>query len=169
LDEINPSDQFTGPSEFTVEFLSGSFTGKSFSLVSHSIIPDHEYIVSRGVQKILSKPLQDPVQSNLKNSSFVNWAWQADTLAGVYPAIFATDPNVSKAGDLQLILTNNEEFISSIPKGTLIDIKRFGGPQGAIEGNMTFTSALDYRINSMSKREQASINITFKIKRGPIK
>ncbi len=167
LEDANPEDHFSGPSEFSVEILSGSFTGKTFSLISQSINPDHENLIARKIQKVLSKPIQDASQTTLKSSSFINWAWQADTLTGVFPALFATDPNVSKSGDIQIILTNGDEFISSIPKGTLIDIHTFGGPQGAIEGNMTFTSSLDFRVGGNNKRESASFFISFKIKRGP--
>jgi hypothetical protein len=139
----------------------------SYNLISNTPNHDHENILASKIQKILSKPLEEKIQNRLKTSSFVNWAWQGDTITGQFPAVFATDPNVSKSGDLQLIFTNGDEMISSIPKGTLVDVTSFGGPTGAIEGSLSFTAPLDYRLNGVSKRETASIYIGFKIKRGP--
>ncbi len=160
-------DVFAGPSEYTITFQSGSFIGKTYTLVSQSTTNDHEFLISKQIQKILSKPIQEKLSTNLKSASFINWAWTADTITGIFPAIFANDPNVSKSGDMQLLFTNGDELISSIPKGTSIDVTTFGGPQGGIRGSFSFTSALDFRLNNQNKRETASIFIEFHIKRGP--
>lgn len=166
-DGLNSDDIFTGPSQYTITFQSGSFIGKTYTLISQSTTNDHEYLVSKQNQKIFSKPIQEKLSSNLKSASFINWAWQADTTTGIFPAVFANDPNISKSGDLQLLFSNGDELISSIPKGTAIDVTTFGGPQGAIRGSFSFTSLLDFRLNNQSKRETASIFIEFNIKRGP--
>lgn len=166
-DDLFPGDVFNGPSEFNIEFLSGTFTGSTYHVISNSIVPDHNYLVSQSIQKILSKPLQEKSQNNLSTKSFINWAWQGDTTTGQFTAIFATDPNISKSGDLQLSFTNGDELVSSIPKGALIEIESFGGPEGAIQGTISYTSIMDYRLNNNNNREQASVFISFKIKRGP--
>jgi hypothetical protein len=166
-DDLFSEDIFAGPSEFKIEFQSGTFSGKTYDIISKSPISDHEFLVAQSIQKILSKPLQEKTQNTLSTKSFINWAWQGDTTTGQFAAIFATDPNISKSGDLQLSFTNGDELVSSIPKGALIEIESFGGPQGAIQGNISYTSTLDYRINNISNREQASLYISFKIKRGP--
>ncbi len=166
-DDLFPSDYFSGPSEYEIEFLSGSFTGLTYKLTSHSQVDDHTNLVSKHIQKILSRPLLDDINKNVNSSSFLNFAWQGDTISGQFNAVFANDPSVPKSGDLQLILTNGDEFIASIPKGSIVDISSFGGPQGAIEGSINFNSDLDFRINGVNHRETASIAINFKIKRGP--
>lgn len=167
IDPADPIDTFEGPSSYQVEFLSGSFTGRIYDLKSNSTIPDHEFRTGPLIQKVFSKPLQTLENPTLAGSSFVNWAWQADTIPGAYPAIFATDPSVSKSGDLQLIFNSGDELITSIPKGSSVNVEAYGGPRGAIEGFIQFTSALDYRLNGVNRRETAAVEIRFKIKRGP--
>ncbi len=167
LDDLFPTDVFEGPSEYTIEFQSGTFAGQTYKVISKSPINDHEYLVSKFIQKVLSKPLQQKDTNTLSTKSFINWAWQGDTIPGQFSAIFATDPSISKSGDLQLSFSNGDEIISSIPKGAAIEVISFGGPQGAIEGSISYTSNLDYRSNNISNREIAGVFISFKIKRGP--
>lgn len=162
-----PTDYFGGPSEFDIEFQSGSFTGRTYHLVSRTIYHDHEYLSSANIQKILSQPIEEYPTNTLAGNSFINWAWKGDTTAGQFSAIFANDPTISKSGDLQMIFSNGDEFISQIPKGAAISIASYGSPQGSITGSLTYTSTLDYKFSGTSKRETASLFIQFKIKRGP--
>ncbi|MBK7911874.1 MAG: hypothetical protein IPJ80_00040 [Saprospiraceae bacterium] len=45
---------------------------------------------------------------------------------------------LQKSGDLQLIYTNGDEFITAIPKDIQIAITNYSQPSGSIEGNFFF-------------------------------
>lgn len=166
IDPANP-DQFTGPSEIRISILSGIFSGRNFDLISENHTDDHQFIASKLINKVLIQPIQEGMGMNLESSSFINWAWKGDTVTGTFLSVFANDPNVAKSGDLQLIYTNGDEFITAIPKDIQIAITNYSQPSGSIEGNFFFTNYLDYRYNGNSGRESVRFEISFKLLRGP--
>lgn len=166
IDPTDP-DRFNGPSEIRVSILSGSFAGKNFDLVSENHTDDHQFLLSRQINKVLVQPIQESSSMNLNDNSFINWAWQGDTVTGNFLTVFATDPNVNKSGDMQLIYTNGDEFITAIPKDVNISITNFSQANGAIEGSFFFNNFLDYRYNGNSSRESVRFEISFKLVRGP--
>ncbi|MBK8449917.1 MAG: hypothetical protein IPL42_07775 [Saprospiraceae bacterium] len=166
VDPVDPNGNFTGPSEITIVITSGTFSGKTYNLISNSSGDDHNFIISNSINKILCEPIQIIDSNNLSEESFINWAWVSDSIKGTYDAIFATDPSVYKSGDIQLHFRNLDELNTYIPKGTQIIIEEFGGLTGAIIGQFGFSAPLDYRLNGINRRENASFEIHFKIKRG---
>lgn len=166
IDPVNP-DQFKGPSEIRISILSGKFTGRNFDLISENHTDDHQFLLSKEINKVLIQPIQEDMGMNLETNSFVNWAWKGDTVTGTFLSVFANDPNVAKSGDLQLIYTNGDEFITAIPRDIQIAITNYSQPNGSIEGNFFFTNYLDYRFNGNSGRESVRFEISFKLVRGP--
>lgn len=166
IDPTDP-DRFNGPSEIRVSILSGSFAGRNFDLLSENHTDDHQFLSSRQINKVLIQPIQESNSMSLNGNSFINWAWQGDTVTGNFLSVFANDPNVNKSGDMQLIYSNGDEFITAIPKDVNITITNFSQPNGAIEGNFFFTNFLDYRYNGNSNRESVRFEISFKLVRGP--
>lgn len=166
IDPTDP-DRFNGPSEIRVSILSGSFAGRNFDLLSENHTDDHQFLSSRQINKVLIQPIQESNSMSLNGNSFINWAWQGDTVTGNFLSVFANDPNVNKSGDMQLIYSNGDEFITAIPKVVNITITNFSQPNGAIEGNFFFTNFLDYRYNGNSNRESVRFEISFKLVRGP--
>ena len=166
IDPTNP-DSFQGPSEIRISILSGKFAGKNFNLISDNHTYDHQFLSVQQINKVLIQPIQESMGTALDNSSFINWAWRGDTVTGNFLSVFANDPNVSKSGDMQLIYSNGDEFITAIPKDIAIAITNYGPEGGAIEGNFFFTNFLDYRYNGNSGRESVRIEISFKLQRGP--